>query len=188
MSTITASPPDYAALLGNVSRAGVYHLPFALHDKFEGLMAAAKDLDYAVFRVDLSEARNKQDLLATIGKTMDFPDWFGDNWDALADCLADLRQKNELVIIEGAGSPAEINLKARDIVTELLIKFDERIAPHDGWVEAICVGGRTASGGEAQGEGSQPRSPGPSTQTPWCTACDRTTPRCLGYAAAERTF
>ena len=90
MSTITASQPDHAGLLGDVSRAGVYHLPFALHDNYESLMATAQDLGYAVFRVDLGQAENKQDLLAAIGKAMGFPDWFGDNWDALADCLADL--------------------------------------------------------------------------------------------------
>lgn len=37
--------------------------------------------------------------------------------------------------------------EARELVTELLIKLDERIHPLDGWVEAICVGGRTADGG-----------------------------------------
>jgi len=34
----------------------------------------------------------------------------------IADCLDKLRRQYELVIIEGAGSPAEINLKDRDIV------------------------------------------------------------------------
>lgn len=132
MSTITASQPDYAALLGNVSRAGVYHLPFALHDKFEGLMAAAKDLDYAVFRVDLSEARNKQDLLATIGKAMDFPDWFGDNWDALADCLADLEwspAEGYLVLLEHCD---QLHANAGDDLVAALQLFGAAI---DEWRE-----------------------------------------------------
>jgi len=103
MSTNPVSQSDYADLLGNVSRAGVYHLPFALHGKYEELMAAATGLGYAAFRIDLSEARNKQDLLATIGKAMGFPDWFGDNLDALADCLADLEwcpAEGYLVLLE----------------------------------------------------------------------------------------
>ena len=40
--------------------------------------------------------------------------------------------------------------EARDVVLELLIKLDERIAPYDGWVEAICVGGRDATGQGAE--------------------------------------
>jgi pyruvate-formate lyase len=40
--------------------------------------------------------------------------------------------------------------EARDVVRELLIKLDERIHPADGWVEAICVGGRGADGKGAE--------------------------------------
>jgi adenosylcobyric acid synthase len=47
-------------------------------------------------------------------------DYFGpkraDLWPVVADSLDRLRVEFELVIAEGAGSPAEINLRARDIV------------------------------------------------------------------------
>src|SRR5205823_11579245 len=40
----------------------------------------------------------------------------GDLWPVVADSLDRLRADFELVIAEGAGSPAEINLRSRDIV------------------------------------------------------------------------
>jgi RNAse (barnase) inhibitor barstar len=41
-------------------------------------------------RVDLAPARDKDQMLAAIGKALRFPEWFGHNWDALADCLLDM--------------------------------------------------------------------------------------------------
>jgi formate C-acetyltransferase len=39
--------------------------------------------------------------------------------------------------------------QARELIIELFIKLHERIAPYDGWVEAIPVGGRNKDGGSA---------------------------------------
>lgn len=39
--------------------------------------------------------------------------------------------------------------EARELIAELLIKLHERIAPADGWVEALPVGGRDRDGGLA---------------------------------------
>src|ERR1700710_2593854 len=39
-----------------------------------------------------------------------------DLWPVVADALDHLRSSFDMVIAEGAGSPAEINLRARDIV------------------------------------------------------------------------
>lgn len=82
--------PDRAhleAVLRNVADAGVYHMPQM--DKAD-LIGAAEADGHTVFRVDLANVRDKHELLVAIGQTMGFPEWFGQNFDALADCLGDL--------------------------------------------------------------------------------------------------
>ena len=41
-------------------------------------------------RVELADCTDKADLLRRFAEAFRFPDWFGHNWDALADCLTDL--------------------------------------------------------------------------------------------------
>jgi adenosylcobyric acid synthase len=53
-------------------------------------------------------------------------------WPVVVECLADLRERFDVVLCEGAGSPAEINLLERDIV-------NLRVA-HEGGFPAILVG------------------------------------------------
>jgi RNAse (barnase) inhibitor barstar len=77
----------YAEILTKVEHASVYHMP---GDGEAGLITAAEQNGYAVFRVDLADVNDKAGLLKAIGSAMDFPEWFGHNWDALLDCLADL--------------------------------------------------------------------------------------------------
>ncbi len=78
---------NYAEILTRVERASVYHMP---QDGEEALVAAAEQNGLQVFRVDLSSVKDKRKLLDAIGKALAFPEWFGHNWDALLDCLADL--------------------------------------------------------------------------------------------------
>ena len=52
--------------------------------------------------------------------------------------------------LEGDLAAGRTNLdEARELVTELFVKLHERIAPHDGWVEAVPVGGRSPDGSSA---------------------------------------
>jgi RNAse (barnase) inhibitor barstar len=91
---------NYAGLLARIEHASVYHMPL---DGEAALVEAAEQNGFCVFRIDLSQAQDKQGLLEIIGKAMAFPEWFGHNWDALLDCLADLGWRpaeGYLVILE----------------------------------------------------------------------------------------
>lgn len=73
-------------LLADADRSGVYHLP----QVSEQLLRSATAQGFVVYHVDLARARDKGDMLEAIGKAMGFPEWFGYNFDALADSLSDL--------------------------------------------------------------------------------------------------
>jgi RNAse (barnase) inhibitor barstar len=78
---------NYTDILTHVEHAGVYHMPL---NGEKTLIAAAESNGYPVFRINLAKAKDKEEMLANIGRAMNFPDWYGHNWDALMDCLADL--------------------------------------------------------------------------------------------------
>lgn len=63
---------------------GIYRAPESL----DGLRAAAPDLQWTA--VSLKQIRGKRALLKALALAMNFPETFGGNWDALADCLQDL--------------------------------------------------------------------------------------------------
>ncbi|MFJ3233006.1 barstar family protein [Streptomyces sp. NPDC086787] len=45
--------------------------------------------DPCVVTLDLGGATGKADLMDRVARALTLPDWFGRNWDALADSLAD---------------------------------------------------------------------------------------------------
>ena len=53
------------------------------------LQAAAAELGHAFFRVDLHNAGNVPGFIKALKRDLVFPEWFGDNLDALNDCLTD---------------------------------------------------------------------------------------------------
>jgi len=81
------SAAHYESLFADVSRAGVHHLP---HGVIEDLLTGAGAAGCLVLRVDLAQARNKDEMLTALGTGLRFPEWFGHNWDALTDCLLDM--------------------------------------------------------------------------------------------------
>lgn len=79
--------PPFAQLLPLATEAGAYHLPGA-HAPV--LVDAAFELGFALHRINLGDCRDQAGVLERFAAALAFPDWFGHNWDALADALADL--------------------------------------------------------------------------------------------------
>ena len=78
------SPAKYDKVL-SPGRSGVYLAPAGVR----ALRAAVTEAKLAWFELDATSACDKQRFLAACAKNLGFPEWFGANWDALADCLKD---------------------------------------------------------------------------------------------------
>ncbi|MEU9303718.1 barstar family protein [Streptomyces sp. NPDC048269] len=53
-------------------------------------LAAAEAAGWTTLRLDLDGVRGKAELMRRCEGALRLPDWFGGNWDALADALRDL--------------------------------------------------------------------------------------------------
>jgi len=71
----------------------------------EVLCEAARRAGLEVVRINLAAVRGKRDLLEVLAAALHFPDWFGGNWDALEDSLADLETgagRGHVIVFENA--------------------------------------------------------------------------------------
>lgn len=69
-------------------------LPLGAYDKSE-LERAALRADQILLRSDCAAAENKAAVLSKIGKDLSLPQHYGQNLDALYDCLTDLRPNRD---------------------------------------------------------------------------------------------
>ncbi|TXH77641.1 MAG: hypothetical protein E6Q88_00770 [Lysobacteraceae bacterium] len=81
------SAVELGALLADASQAGAYFVD--VRDR-EALIEAGGTLKFSVLPVDLRGCDHAQTALLSIAEVLRFPDWFGENLDALSDCLNDL--------------------------------------------------------------------------------------------------
>ncbi len=89
------------ALLCDAEHAGAREFPPAL---LSDLQAAAANLGFPFAHLNLAQARDKNDLQGALALALRLPEWYGQNWDALADCLCDLSWKpapGYLIVVEG---------------------------------------------------------------------------------------
>lgn len=83
-----------AEILGHAERNGLHRLS-------EGMSAPT------AIRVDGRRLTGKSAMLDALAGALAFPDYFGANWDALADCLSDLswHQGGVALLIDDAATP-----------------------------------------------------------------------------------
>jgi hypothetical protein len=125
--------------LSDASRSGVYRA-----SRTDEITDAAKGSALRIARIDLAGASGKDALLERVARALEFPHWFGGNWDALEDCLTDLSWSNavgHVLLIEDAGGlPDDETGIFIDILTSAAAWWAERQRPFF----AVFVGGAQA--------------------------------------------
>ena len=114
--------------LSDASKSGVYRAPHT-----QAILDATQGSTLQVSRIGLSGAAGKAALLERIAGALQFPRWFGGNWDALEDCLMDLswsKAAGHVLLIEGAaGLPADERGILADILASAAAAWAERKHP-----------------------------------------------------------
>jgi hypothetical protein len=72
--------------LKDASRSGAYRVRADAP-----VLDALGEAGISAVKVVLGDAATKVDVLQRIARTLEFPDWFGGNWDALEDCLTEVQ-------------------------------------------------------------------------------------------------
>jgi hypothetical protein len=111
---------ELSALLADATQGGAYFVD--ARDRV-ALIEAANGLSFAVLPVDFAGCLDKSQALEAIAQALRFPDWFGGNWDALADCLDDLswlRADGYLLLLEHCDAWREAQPEAFAVLLEIL--------------------------------------------------------------------
>ena len=114
--------------LSDASKSGVFRA-----SRTDEIVDAALGSALRVSRIDLTGAIDKQALMQRIAGALQFPTWFGANWDALEDCLGDLtwcKAGGHVLLFEGAPDlPADERGILLDILASAAANWRERGRP-----------------------------------------------------------
>ena len=125
--------------LSDASKSGVYRVTRA-----DAVLEVLPGNGLKLARVKLRQGDAKERMLSTLAQALDFPAWFGGNWDALEDCLTDLSWSTaagHVLLIEGAAGAAADDLGVlEDVLASAAAHWAERGRPFF----AVLVGGRAA--------------------------------------------
>jgi RNAse (barnase) inhibitor barstar len=121
---------DYEQLLTDPGEAGVFVPPADA----AALDAAAERAGLTRWKVDLAGVHDKEALLATLAERLEFPEWFGGNWDALNDVLAERaweQAKGVMLTLEHCGELAHADPETFETALEVLDSVAESCYDED---------------------------------------------------------
>ena len=109
-----------AGLLAGHTPAGIYRW----HGAFDAddVRHTVEHAEGRFGHVDGWTAQTKAEFLAAVGQALDFPDHYGQNFDALADCLADVGRDASAVVLlwDGWSTLARADERAFSIALSVL--------------------------------------------------------------------
>jgi hypothetical protein len=107
-------------------------------DPFGGLLAGARAEGWSTVLLDLTGVTGKPALMDRFARALDLPDWFGRNWDALADSLGDLPtgERGLLLVVTGWQAYADACPEEWAVAREIL---DSATGP--GLCAVLALGG-----------------------------------------------
>ncbi|MGI8333354.1 barstar family protein [Actinomadura scrupuli] len=79
-----------AGVLAGKTEPGVYLWTVPGSTRRADVVEAAQGAGWRPFWLAGQTVTDKEEFLEMSAEGLEFPDWFGHNWDALADCLTDL--------------------------------------------------------------------------------------------------
>lgn len=81
---------------------------------------ALKNKGYFVIQINKSPIKNKGELLIALDQVCSFPDYFGFNWDALADSLVDFHWRTANGYILMFNNPSNLDQADLEIFLEIV--------------------------------------------------------------------
>jgi RNAse (barnase) inhibitor barstar len=96
---------------------GPVHVAPLTREAAAAICALAGSLGFQWRRIDLAGCSEKGEFLESVSRALEFPAWFGHNWDALFDCLTDLSwhpAPGYVLVFEHAAAFREIQPEAFD--------------------------------------------------------------------------
>ncbi|MEV6754492.1 barstar family protein [Streptomyces sp. NPDC051214] len=95
------------------------------------VLEAVRAAGLGTVSLDLTGVRDKAAFMDRCARALGLPDWFGRNWDALADCLTDQgRAPGRLLVVTGWQEYAEAApqewIVAQEVFTDAVVYARER--------------------------------------------------------------